>query len=436
MIALAILPLALVAMQAAPAAKPLTVADALRIARQSSPRLRAARCAADAARVEADRDRPVARPTVTFTAEGTLQGPTVTFPRSGSEDATVLRDRYGKVELRAEQTIWRPGLGAARERFAAQMRLAQWDYLRAESDLMLEVRRAYHDLALARAMGSVAAEGLDVARKHRTLIADMLQAGLSSERDLKAADADAAEAEQGVTQAQNGVALAEGNLNRLLGRSGSAHEQLDTGQPPVLAERPDALQQQAQDRRPELNLLREGIRAAGAGAQLARTQDKPALAARATAAQQTPSAFVDRSYFAGGLALTWNLLDGGKTRADAREADARLAELRAQLDEAILGIRLEVEKAWRDMRDAQARIEAADRQIEAAGAALTISEARYEARMATQLEVAGASFGVTRARGNREQALHDLYAADAELKHAVAADIEVPSEPARPGKKP
>lgn len=422
--------LTLLAAQAPPPAVPLTVDAVIDIARANSPRLRAARSAAEASQVQADRERPVARPTVTISAEGTLQGPTVTFPRGATEDATVLPDRYGKIELRAEQTLWRPGLGAARTRYRALMRIAEWDRLRSENEILLDVRRAFYDLVLARAMLGVATEGRQVAARHRDQIADMLAAGLSSERDLKAADADLADAEQGLTRARNGVALAESNLNRLLGRSPSAPvDTLDPGPPPGHAETLEALCNQAEARRPELNLLRESIAAARAGAALARTEDKPTISARATAARQTASAFVDRNYFAGGLALTWDLLDGGKARLDGREADARCAELRAQLEDARLGIRLDVEKAWRDMHDAQARVEAAERQIDSARAALSISEARYETRMATQLEVSGAALGVTRALGNRAEALHDLYVADAELRHAIASDLRLPEPP-------
>jgi outer membrane protein TolC len=284
-------------------------------------------------------------------------------------------------------------------------------------------------------MREVADEARDVASRHRDQIAEMLRAGLSSERDLKAAEADLAEAEQGWTRARNGVALAESNLNRLLGRpAGASIGPLESEAPPADAGSLEDLCRQAEERRPELNLLREGIRAARAGAVLARTQDKPSVAARATAARQTASAFVDRDYFAGGFVLTWKLLDGGKTRLDAREADARCAELRAQLDDAVLGVRLEVEKAWRDMRDARARIAAADRQIESARAALAISEARYEARMATQLEVSGSTLAVTRARGNREEAVHDLLAGLADLRHALALDISPLPADAAPSK--
>jgi len=176
-------------------------------------------------------------------------------------------------------------------------------------------------------------------------------------------------------------------------------------------------------RRPEIRRLEESIRAARAGVSLARTQSGPALSARAVAARQTPSAFVNQNYLAASLVLTWSPFDAGKTRADVGEAQARVGQLEALLEEAKLGIRLEVEKAWRSMQEAQARLQAARRQVAAAEAALEVSELRYQARVATQLEVASARLEVARARGNVAEAIGDLHIAAAEYAHATGVDI-------------
>jgi outer membrane protein TolC len=409
---------------------PLSVDDAVRLARTNSPKLRAARFEAQAAQTETDREKPVARPTVTAQAIGTLQGPRVTFPRDGEGDATVLPERFGRVELMVEQVLYRPGLGAARERYAAQTRANVWDYRRTENDVIQEVRRAYFNLLTAQTMAEVARGGVETARKHLDLVKLMLEAGQSSERDEKAADADLAEAEQGAIKAENGVALARADLNRLMGRDLASS--LTTSSQRTLEAVPDGPEAGialALARRPEIRQLEENLRAARAGVSLARTQAQPSLSARATAARQTPSAFTNDNYYAAGLVITWNLLDAGKTRADVQEARARVGQLEALLEETKLGIRLEVEKAWRDMREARARIAAAVRQVAAAQAALDVSELRYQQRAATQLEVSGAIFSVTKALANQAQAVFDLNIAAADYAHATGADVKEDVEP-------
>lgn len=410
---------------------PLSVADAVKAALQNSPKLRAARFEAEAAQAQTDKERPVARPTVTVGAQGALQGPRVSFPRDNQGDETVLPERYGKVELNVDQPLYRAGLGAARERYGAQTRATVWDYRRAENDAILEVRRAYFQLLTAQAMAEVARGGADIARKHLDLTNVMLQAGTASERDVRASEADLAEAEQGVLKADNGVALARANLNRLMGRDPAAD--MVAAAPPPLPAVPEASTEgiaQALARRPEIRQVEENLRAALAGVSLARTQNQPTLSARATAARQTPSAFVDENYFAAILMLTWTPFDTPQMQSDVKEAHARAAQLEALLEDARLGVRLDVEKAWRDLREARARIDTADRQVASAQAAYDVSELRYQAGKATQIEVSSALFDLVKARGNRTQATFDLHIAAADYAHATGADVpaDVPGE--------
>lgn len=403
---------------------PLTVDEAVHIAIAQSPRLKAARFEAQAAQAQTDRDKPAATPTVITTAEARLQGPRVTFPRLGSGDDTIIPDRYGRVELNVEQPLFRAGLGAARERFRAQSRANATEVRRQENEVILEVRRAYYQLLGAESMADIARQGVELARKHLDLTRTMLAAGNSPERDVKASDADLAESEQGAAKAENGAALARANLNRLMGRDPSTALALAAATPAPAA--PAGLDEgiaMALRQRPELHALEEGIVAARAGISLAAAQNLPVIAGRATAAAQTPTALTSSRYYAAGLVMIWNPFDTARTRTDVREAKAKTSQLEAQLEEARLGIKVEVEKAWRDMREAASRIEWSGRQVAAAEAALDISELRYQARAATQLEVSGALFHVNKAHANRAQALLDLRIADADYAHATGVGV-------------
>ncbi len=406
------------------AESPLTVDSAVRTALEHSPKLRAARFEAQATQAQIDREKPVARPKLTAKAIGAIQGPQVFFPRAGNTDATVLPERFGQLEVSLEQPLWRAGRGAARQRYGAQSRANDLEARRAENDLALEVRKAYFSLMSAQSMAEVARGGVDLARKHLQLTKDMLEAGTSSERDVKASDADLAEAEQSLTKADNGVALAKANLNRVMGLEPAAPVQIaSAGDPPEIPASTEAGIATALSKRPELKQLEESLRAARAGAALAALQDKPTVSGRATASTQTPSAFVRSEYFAASLVITWNPFDSGKTRADVRESKAQAGRFEALIEETRLGIKLEVESALRGMVEAKQRIATADRQVAAAQAAADISEVRYQARSATQLEVSSANLNVQKARAGRTQAVSDLYVAHAEYLHAIGTDV-------------
>lgn len=401
---------------------PLSIEDAVRIALANSPKMQAARFEAQATKAGLEKERPVARPQVGIEAQGRVQGPRITFPRAGDGDSTVMPEQYADARVTIDQPLFRVASGAARERYGAQIRAAGWEEARAENDLILSVRTAYVDALAAREQQHVAVAGVDLARKHLDLVKLMLQAGTASERDVRSADADLAEAEQGQSKAANGVTLALANLNRLMGRDPvSTLDIAAAGNQPAIPDRPDY--DAAIRRRPEIRQLEENLAAARAGVMLAATQDKPKLSGRAIAAVQTPSAFVKTDYLAGGLVLQWNPFDGWKSRADTDQAKAQAKRLEALLTDARLGIKLDAEKAWRDMKEASDRITTSERQVKSAEAALEISELRYQAGTATQVEVSAALFDVTKARSSRTQATYDLHRAAADYAHATGQDV-------------
>jgi outer membrane protein len=263
-----------------------------------------------------------------------------------------------------------------------------------------------------------------------------LEAGTASERDVKASDADLAEAELGLSRADAGASLAHANLNRVLGRESGSPLRIATAlEPQTFAGDLAAAQQLAVRQRAEIKLLDENLAAARAGVSLAAAQNSPTLSARAIGAAQTQTALTDSKFFAAGLAISWSPFDEGKTRSDVREARARVAQLQALREDAILGIKLEVEKAWREIRTAEERVKVASRQAASAEAALDVSRVRYEAGSATQLEVSGSLFGVVKARANRAQAKSDLLLAHDDFQYAVGmlAPGSLPSRGKDPG---
>lgn len=413
---------------------PLTPAEVVKVALQQNPKLRAARAERDAALAHNDRDKPVARPSFSVDAVGQLQGPRVLFPRSDRGDETIVPERYGRLELMVEQILYHAGAGAAKTRFNAQNRSVEWDLRKAEQETAVDAMRAYYALQSADGQLVVAHEGVEMARRQLELTLTMFTVGTASERDVKASDADLAEAELGRLRAENDIALATANLNRAIGRDISTPVTLSTpGSPPIVPSSTVEGQRIAMQNRPELRLLEEDLMAARAGISLAGSQNQPTLSARAIAAAQTPTALTDSKFFAAGLALRWSPFDQGKIRADVREARARVAQLEALQEDARLGIKLEVEKAWREMTTAQERILVATRQVSSAEAALNVSRLRYEAGSATQIEVSGSLFGVTKARSNRAQAESDLLLAHAEYLYAIG---EAAPSPGRERKKP
>jgi outer membrane protein TolC len=414
---LTLLPLAIILLT--PPLQTYTVEQAVQTALSKGPRALAAESAASAARAAAEREKPSLKVDLSALLQGTAQGPNVNLPAAGSSGtAAVLPTPFGKFELNLDMVLYRPGRSQAQDRYTAMLLLSSLERTISRRQTTLEVRRACVDLWSAEAAAVIAADALRLAQSQTKLIQDLLDEGTASERDLLAAKADEAEAQQNTVRAESGRLLAAANLARLMGDA--SPEKLRVAlplSPPQIPTAPET--EQALRSRPEISAAELGIRIARAGARLAAMQTQPVLSARATAAQQTPTAFVSQNYYAATLQITWGILDSGRARLDAREAEAKAQELTHRLEEARLGIRMEVAKAYREMVDAHARMLSAHSQISLAEKALEISRERYKERAATQVEVSAAMLAVVRAKTNRAQAEFDLHRAAYEYRHAV-----------------
>ena len=404
-------------------AQALTAAASVATALRQNPQVRVAKAVRDAALVEAERGKPVARPTLEARASGILQGPRATFPRPDGSAATVLPEEVGRLDLILEQPLYRAGQRAARARYGSTQGEAEWEYRRAVAAVALAARKAYIDVLRAEAGVRVAQDGLAAAQRVQELVTRQIAGGLAKPVDANTAAGQAAEAQGGDTQATSALKLARMNFNRALGRpltTGFTLEPLTAM--PKAPDSPDAAITTAWKHRPELQLLGETLRGAQAAISLARSQNQPGLNLRGQISEQTPSAFVREHYVAAVLELRWPILDGGKTRLDTQEARAQTARVEALRDDARQGIALEVTQYWQQMQDAQEKIGLTRLQREGLEATAAVAEKAYEVGRGTVIEVQAAQREVRGAQSREAQALYDLHTAAAEFAHAQGED--------------
>jgi len=397
----------------------LTPAASVAVALRQSPQVKVAKAVRDVALIDAERGKPVARPTLEAHASGILQGPRAVFPRPDGSPATVLPEEVGRVDLILEQTLYKAGQSAARLRYGAALGEAEWEYRKATAAVALAVRKAYIDVLRAEAGVGVAQDGLKAAQRVQEFVTQQIAAGLAKPVDAETVKSQVAEAQGGVTQATSALSLARMNFNRTLGRDLQTEVVL-TPLPdaPKTPDTPDAAIAIARKRRPELLMLEETLKGAQAGVALAKSQTQPSLNFRGQISEQTPSAFVREHYAAAMLEIRWSILDGGKSRLDTQEARAQIGRIEALREDARQGIALEVTQYWQQMRDAQEKIGLTRIQREGLEATAAVAETAYRVGKGTILEVQAAQREVRGARARESQALYDLQAAAADFAHA------------------
>lgn len=290
--------------------------------------------------------------------------------------------------------------------------------------LRLAVAEAYIEVLRAKRLQRTVASSVVSLSAHVSDVQSLVERELVARNDLLAARVALADAEQRSVRAENGVALAYAAYNRRLGEPLDRAVDLDEAvrvDSQFGAESLDVLLKRAVDSRGEIAAM----------AARADALDRQAAAGRADLLPQVAlaggytyfdNAVLDRKDFSSvGIALTWNLFDGGQVRN--RVAALRSASHAAQrrTDDLRSLIELQVRQAWLNVKEAQARLAASRAAVAQADENLRITRELYGTGLGTNTQVLEAVALQVGAANNRDDAVLDQSLAELRLAHAVGS---------------
>jgi outer membrane protein TolC len=413
---------------------PLTLAEALQMAEQQNPDIRAAleRAEAETLRIEAFKRMSWPRlsltsgwsrtnnPSMVFAQKlnaGEFTEDDFAIDRLNSPDAlnhlmTTLSlevpiDIFGKVSARVEgQTAAGAAADAATREAVQQLRL--------------HVVQAYRQAALARRAVSVTERALDSARAREADIQARVDEGAALRADLLRARARRREREADLAERRGEANMAVASLARLLGAEpGIDYEAVESPSPPAPLDGDEtAWTARATAQRAVIEAAhrkQEATRWAATG------EDRGLLPDIAVYGQLQD----DRNSFSGGkqtgvfgAMVRWNAFDPGRSkRLAVATAEQRAAEqeARAASDQ----VRLEVEMAWRRAHAARERYAAAAGGAEEGREALRVVQERRQAGMATLTDELETEVAALAAELREIQAATQAAIADAALRRAA-----------------
>jgi outer membrane protein TolC len=337
------------------------------------------------------------------------------------------------VELKASQLLWsggKVGAGLAAAKAFRRGAAAQADETAA--DVVFRVKRAYLDAAFAERLTTIARAGLDQAQEHLTQVQRYQQAGTRAEYDLLRAQVDVANQEPEVVAAENALTLARLELRRLV--NVPADQPLVLVSPLVSADGtlPVALLDSvAAPNRAALAAADAAVKLQEQAIRAARADRLPTLSVGTTLSHQAfPS---EVSPFDARFRRNWNaevrlsvpIFLGMRTVGAVERARAGLDRARAERDQTVEQVALDVAQAHAALERAQALVGARRATVRQARRAQHLAGVRYAQGMATQLEVTDARLLAQQAETNEVQATRDYLFALAQLERAVGAPVPV-----------
>lgn len=124
-------------------------------------------------------------------------------------------------------------------------------------------------------------------------------------------------------------------------------------------------------------------------------------------------------HWSAGVAAQWSLFDSGLRRGVIREKQLELAKARADYDELLRVVFLEIKQAYLDLQDAAEATTGSRDNVQLAERALEIAKTRYDAGMSTYLEFTETNLALRTAKLSLYQALRDHMNAMTRLRHAA-----------------
>jgi outer membrane protein len=324
--------------------------------------------------------------------------------------------------------IYTGGRADALERAARAEREASGeDLTAARADLRLEITRAFWALITAREAAAVLGRSLAGTDAHVRDLRNRLEQGLIPPNEVLTADAQLARERLLSIDADTASAVAEADLQRLLG--------LDAGEtiepkaafevPPARQQGLEGLLEGAKTGRPERRALADRADAADARVEAAAAGARPlvSLGGGYDYARPNPRIFPRADEWEDSwdisVNVSWAFWDFGRTRADRAEAAANASAVKARLTDLDRQIAFEVRQRRLELDSSLAAIPVANAGVRAAVEARRVLGERFNAGVATSTDVLDAQTDVLQAELQLTRALANVHLAEARLERAI-----------------
>jgi outer membrane protein len=424
---------------------PLSLQQAEQTALRNQPNVRAARGLQEAAEGRVEQARAGYLPQLSITGSyerttgnfatrpGVLPQSLTTSGMGGGTGTAVMagatpiswdpKYNYFQLNAGASQLLFDFGQTSNRWASAGASRDAAGENTRtAALQTLFNVRRAYFATRANRDLVAVAEESVRNQEKHVEQTQAFVRTGIQPDINLATVMTALANAKVQLVNARNNFAVAEAQLSQAMGVSANQTYTLSDEQLPSVAGEdgdPASLVAHAEKNRPEIANLTAQRRAQALTIRSLKGAYGPSLSAIGNFSEIGVAANSLAPNWYVGLGLTWNVLQGGLTRGQVREANGTLENLVGQEQALRLQVQVDVEQGRLGVQAAKATISAADEALVNARSQLTLAEKRYEHGLGNAVELSDAQAAYTTAESQVVQSKFNLASARAQLLAAL-----------------
>lgn len=307
---------------------------------------------------------------------------------------------------------------------------AQEEILRVEQLTKYNAVQAYYALLAYQELRDIYHESVSNLQGHLDNVTAQYNVGTVARLDVLTSDVSLANSKTDAVNADNDVAVAESNLDNIIGLPLQTKLNLADHQLPFdtynisLEEATDY----AMKYRPEILQAAVAVQQAEEYINVQKAADRPQVSI--TGGNTWAGQIFSDSYDANhrgwniGAGVTYNFYDGGATKAKVDQAKQQLLIARETEQQTRESVQLEVKQAYLNIRSAAQRVEATQTSVAQAEESFKIARIRYQAGVGINLDVLDAQLNLNRAQVNHIQALYDYNVGIAKLEQVMGVDVE------------
>lgn len=306
---------------------------------------------------------------------------------------------------------------------------AQEDILRVEQATKYSAIQGYYALLAYQELQGVYHEAVDNLQGHLDNVQAQYNVGTKAKVDVLSSDVSLANAKTTAITSDNNVAVAESNLNNILGLPLETKLNLADHQLPFdtynisLQEATDY----AMKYRPEVLQAAIAVQQAERNIDIANAGNKPTVSVTGGnnwADNTFPGIDANKRSWNIGAGVTYNFYDGGATKAKVNQAKQDLLVARETEQKTREAVQLEVKQAYLNIRSAAQKVEETQTVVDQARENYRIQNIRYQAGVGINLDVLDAQLSLNEAQVNHIQALYDYNVGIAKLEQVMGVDVE------------
>jgi len=405
------------------ATKPITLDEAVKIARQNQGSVAVAQQSAAAATQRVRQARTGTMPSVTGDVSYNVSGDT--SRASGGDFRTSSQSSNGaQPRVSLNYTLYDGGLTQSSVRQAqANAAASSAGVDSVLNSLTFMVSQDFFNQLRAERTLDLRREQERLADEQLKSVEARIQAGSAADADRALPLSELRNRQVDRIQAENDLRTASTLLRNAMG--------LEVGAPLKLTEPPEAnaappslesLIQTAQRQRPEVLQAKARVQAAEAAVSSARISRLPRVDSTVTGSM-TPEDNSRRREWVAGLSVSMPLFDAGLTHAREEESKASLRSTQADMDQTVKDVASDVESAYNSLSSARERVTAAKLALDAAKVNLDSTTERYNlgSSGSSVLSLVTAQVQYATAANSSIGAQFDLRVAQAQLEQAIGA---------------